>query len=200
MKNTQRATWGAVLLVALWMSSSTSALAASSVCGITIITHGFQPPGRLPIVGSDGALPDWASAMAKAIRDKVGGAIPIYRVRYDKATDRVVLQDGVINLRQAGGCVVLFDWVGVSNEFVEYPTQRVGRRFFTALFEETGGRPILAEVPIHFVGHSRGASLNSYLSHELALSRDYSVAEAVTIWESLMDNDITINSHTGSGS
>ena len=168
MKNTKRTTWGAVLLAALWIHSPSSALGASPTCGLTIITHGFQPGG--------GYLPNWVREMAEAIKTRTGANIPIYRVRYDKqsggttADDRIQLEDGAssIDITSSGGAIILVDWAAASNETIEYPTQVVADRFFNFLFGQGHNGHNLAELPIHLIGHSRGGSLNSRLAYRLA--------------------------------
>ncbi len=135
-------------------------------CGLTIITHGFQPPWPK----GDGALPVWVRKMAEAIKNRIGSPIPIYRIRYDKATDKVLIQDGPddIDITQNGGAIILLDWVGVSNEFEEYPAETVADKFFDWLFKEPHKGHNLAEIPIHFIGHSRGCSLNARMVYKLA--------------------------------
>ena len=110
------------------LSFSVTAWCAAPTCGLTIITHGFQPPAPI----GNGAFPGWVREMAQSITNRVGAAIPIYRIRYDKASDTVLLQDGAANIdiTQAGGAIVMLDWVGVANETVEYPAQNVADSFF----------------------------------------------------------------------
>lgn len=135
-------------------------------CGLTIITHGFQSPWPI----GNGALPGWVRKMAEAIQERIGSSIPIYRIRYDKATDKVLIQDGHddIDLEQNGGAIILLDWVGVSNETEDYPAQTVADKFFDWLFKEPHKGHNLAEIPIHFIGHSRGCSLNARMVYKLA--------------------------------
>src|ERR1051326_532932 len=154
----------ALLFVALAFSLSVQAAAPS--CGLTIITHGFEAP--YPI--GNGALPGWVREMAQGITNRIGASIPIYRIRYDKASDTVLLQDGAISIdiTQAGGVIILLDWVGVANETLDYPTQNVADRFFDYLFGQQHNGHYLVELPIHLIGHSRGGSLNSRLAYDLA--------------------------------
>lgn len=159
-----------IISLALVILSNPSPAAADTSSGITIITHGFEPPAPI----SNGALPGWVSEMAQVIKRRGNVYIPIYRIRYDKVTDTVLFQDDAqdgatdIDITQFGGAIILLDWVGVSNEFFEYSAQFVADRFFTYLFLQTHNGHYLAELPIHLIGHSRGASLNSRLALNLA--------------------------------
>ncbi len=154
------------LLVALVCGLSIKA--ASPSCGLTIITHGFQPNGTY--------LPPWVREMADAIKARTGANIPIYRVRYDKqsagttADDLIQLEDGAssIDMMSSGAAIILLDWAAASDETVEYPAQNVADLFFDYLFGQQHNGHYLVELPIHLIGHSRGASLNSRLAYSLA--------------------------------
>jgi len=153
--------------IAIALSVALAALGASPAqptCGLTIITHGYQNPG------GSGALPAWVREMAQEITNRIAAAIPIYRVRYDKDTDTVLLQDGAgsINVTETGGAIVLLDWVAVANETLDYPAQFVADRFFVYLFGQTHSGRYLVELPIHLIGHSRGTSLNTRIAAALA--------------------------------
>jgi len=148
------------LLVLLLMFSPMRAVFASS--GLTIITHGFQPPAPV----SNGALPNWVNEMGNAILNRIDVRLPIYRVRFDKDSKNVVLQDGKsrIDMTATGGAIVLLDWVGSSNEFLDFKTQFVADKFFDFL----RGQSAIFDLPIHLVGHSRGASVNARIAYRLA--------------------------------
>lgn len=164
-----------LLLLLAALALAVSAQCATPTCGLTIITHGFQRPG------SDGALPGWVSEMALAINARTGANLPIYRFRYDKdslfgltdylkSNDKVVSENGDVDLAVRGGAIILLDWVGVSNEWRDYSAQDVADRFYKDLFQRLHSGRELASVPIHLIGHSRGASLNSRLAYRLAQS------------------------------
>lgn len=150
------------------MALSPSTEAAAPTCGLTIITHGFESPWPI----GNGALPGWVREMARAITNRIGSAIPIYRIRYDKASDTVLIQDGVadIDITLNGGAVILLDWVGVANETVDYPSQYVADKFSTYLFGQVHSGRSLTEIPIHLIGHSRGCSLNTFIAYRLAVN------------------------------
>ena len=167
-------------LLVLASISGFAAETAKPTCGLTIITHGFQPPGKILFVGSDGALPAWVSAMANEINARTGANLPVRRFRYDKASilfglndlnrtnDKIVPENGDVDLNISGGAIILLDWVGLADETIGYRTQEVADRFFSELFERAHHGRDLASVPIHLIGHSRGASLNSRLAFRLA--------------------------------
>lgn len=167
-----------ILFVACLRSASLPTSAANPTSGLTIITHGFQGPGHI-IVGSDGELPAWVSEMAAAINARTGAGLPIYRFRFDKdsfygltdynkANDKIVPRSGDVDLSLQGGAIILLDWVGVANETLNYPTQEVADKFYAYLFERPHNGRYLASIPIHLIGHSRGASLNGRLAYRLA--------------------------------
>jgi hypothetical protein len=160
-----------VVLFFLVLTSGLALHAANPTSGVTIITHGYQSE-----LETDGSLPQWVREMADAINDQVGISMPIYRVRYDKrgtvtpADDEILLEDGATSIDISGGAIILLDWVGISNEPLIYSTEGIASRFFDYLFsttDHTGGH-FLFEVPLHFIGHSRGASLNSAMIYALA--------------------------------
>ena len=155
-----------LLLFFFALTFDLSVQAAPPTCGLTIITHGFESPWPI----GNGALPGWVRQMAQAITNRIGSAIPIYRIRYDKATDTVLIQDGAtdIDITQNGGAIVLLDWVGTANETLDYPAQNVADKFFAYLFGQVHTGHSLAEIPIHLIGHSRGCCLNARMAYNLA--------------------------------
>ena len=166
-----------IISVALaFLGAQSPALAANPSSGLTIITHGFQFSG--------GYLPNWASEMANAIKARTGADIRIYRVRYDKGQssfstddDKIQLETGdcedvtkSIDITSTGGAIILLDWAAASNsdDTLRYPAQDVADRFFGCLFDRGHNGHNLAELPIHLIGHSRGAILNTRLAYRLA--------------------------------
>jgi hypothetical protein len=155
----------------LW-SSFLSSRAAAPTCGLTIITHGFQLSGVL----SSETIPSWVTNMAQSINDRTGASLPIYKVRYNKSLflpsifDEVVLEDGAtaIDITSKGGAIVLLNWNEISNETEDYTTTDVASKFFDFIFATPQNGHFLCELPMHFIGHSRGASLNSALCYTLA--------------------------------
>jgi Divergent InlB B-repeat domain/NHL repeat len=150
-----------MLLLALAISLSVKA--ANPTCGLTIITHGFET----------GTFPGWPLQMARAITNKIGAAIPIYRVKFNfnhlTLSGYVSLEDGAttIDFTQTGGAIVLLDWSDVSWD-VPITAQNVADSFYNYLFAQTFNGHSLTEIPIHLIGHSRGCSLNARLAYVLA--------------------------------
>ena len=74
--------------------------------------------------------------MAEAITNRIGAAIPIYQIRYDKASiltktdDAVVPLISEIDITRAGGAIILLDWVGVADETFVYPAQDIADKFY----------------------------------------------------------------------
>ena len=73
-----------------------------------------------------------------------------------------------IDITQTGGAIILLDWSDVAWELPFFTAQSVGDSFFNYLFGQRHNGQVLAELPIHLIGHSRGCSLNSLLSYRLA--------------------------------
>lgn len=136
--------------------------------GLTIITHGY-------IIGQE--LPQWVRNMANEVNTRLDVSHPIYRLQYDKEglgkeDDKIYLRDGDINIdtSSTGGAIIMLDWASLSDEVLQYKTQEVADKFYEYLFENNSS-PIenkLEEIPIHLIGHSRGASLNSRIAERLA--------------------------------
>jgi len=161
------------IFLAFFLSTSLASGAVSNNSnGVTIITHGFQ-------VATTDNLPSWASEMAEAISQKSGGLVPIYYFRYQESDNAAYLvgQDDIKDLSY--GAVIVLDWSKDSgiqlggdglNIFVDVSTGVVGDAFFNALFGQpvNGKKVSLLEFPLHFIGHSRGASVNSRIIRRLA--------------------------------
>ena len=82
-------------------------------------------------------------------------------VRWDEPTS--------VNLNESGGVVLILDWADIAAAYGLWAAQDVADYFWNNLFVplHQGGRRLL-ELPIHFIGHSRGCSLNSRLVFLLA--------------------------------
>jgi CSLREA domain-containing protein len=131
--------------------------------GVTIITHGFQGPGAQTV-------PLWVNELANAILNRTSALTPIYTVRFDASTWRVTPLFGMsIDVVSNPGAIILLDWAQASNDLsADRRTEFVGDAFFEYLFGQSHNGRYLAELPIHLIGHSRGASVNSRLAFRLA--------------------------------
>jgi hypothetical protein len=174
-----------LLLLVLSVCSLVSAgHAAGSAFGLTIITHGYQPEG----FGLNGEEPPvWVFSMAEAVRENAGNDVPIYVVRYDAQMGKAVLDWEVsidttsqtyslnsatdIDIERKGGAIVLLNWVLESNNALNgLSTSQLGDEFVEFLFASAHTGHNLAEIPIHLIGHSRGASMNTRIAYDLAIN------------------------------
>jgi hypothetical protein len=134
------------------------------LAGVTIITHGF-----------DDDTTGWVSTMADAIANRAGGksAVAIYTldVGLDSNSNLAVLgfdhQSGTATTITAssGETIIKLDWSTVSDG--TYSTVQVGDVAAAWLMATPDGLPSLDELPIHLIGHSRGASLNTEIAKDL---------------------------------
>lgn len=140
--------------------------------GVTIITHGFE--------WVEG-FPDWIGGMGEAVAERVprrssSDNVTWVHLTVYKDANQVISFDSVVDepaISYNGEVIVLIDWsdlagLDVIGDFV-VDTQELAA--FLAPYLRTapwlpGGKP-LAELPIHLIGHSRGASLVSELARLL---------------------------------
>jgi hypothetical protein len=125
------------------------------LAGVTILTHGYQ-----------GNITGWISSAADAIIDdrlRGDAASYILRVGTNSAGDlrvRSFTQESgrPISRTASGEMVVKLDWTDVDDG--SFSTAEVGRVVADYLMAKPALLPApLASVPIHLIGHSRGASL-----------------------------------------
>lgn len=143
------------------------------LAGVTLVTHGFQQTGTFPA---------WVDSMTLAIEARAGVAGS--DTRNLRITVNEDLSEVVSDLRGTGGfwqsrsaeAVVSLDWADASNNNV-FPfvgplvhTNDVGVRGADALLKthpNLGVTGMLAELPIHLIGHSRGAGVVAELARRL---------------------------------
>ena len=145
------------IVIFLTLALTLAVQAANPTCGLTIITHGFEDPSIFH--GGSDPFPQWVRTMATAITNRIGAAIPIYRVWFDPITSQVFPLDGAteIDITQAGGAIIMLDWSDLSY-ITTIPAQSFADSFFSYLFGQLHNGHNLAEIPIHLIGHSRGCS------------------------------------------
>ena len=114
--------------------------------GITIINHGAQFFGSNPF--------GWMTEMAEAIRVRAGSAKIL---QYNKATG---LFDILPGYDTVGETILIYDWVSESDNFAEGFSESAADALFAALLmgEQRGDFTLQN---FHFIGHSRGCSVNS---------------------------------------
>jgi hypothetical protein len=133
------------------------------LAGVTILTHGYR-----------GNITGWISSAADAIIDeRLGGDATSYilRVGTNSSGDlrvRSFKQESGRPIAQtaSGEMVVKLDWTDVDDG--EFSTGEVGRVVADYLMAKPALLPApLASVPIHLIGHSRGASLVTAIAQRL---------------------------------
>ncbi len=158
-------------------------LLSGSGAGVTVITHGFQTS-----VG----IPDWEISMAQAILDRADGPLTGRNVgslfTHDPMTGRWNAVPTSIwdNSNAASDHVVLlYDWSAESNFFENGWLDAAADHLFASLlqsndnlsgdFNDTSFRDLACNDPlactelnVHFIGHSRGAVLNSQVTSRFA--------------------------------
>lgn len=121
---------------------------SSTVYGTTIITHGFKfpPYSEYP--------PDWTIEMAEAIRERADGGKVL---KYDKSSGRFMSFD---EYNTDGEVILVFDWGTESNNFSHGYSEAAGDALFAALIQGELFEQFDLD-NLHFIGHSRGCSVNS---------------------------------------
>jgi len=114
--------------------------------GITIITHGF--------IASGGRIErsDWMFKMGKSIVDKYGGKVHFYQ----RNTGLFQLEYTSTSTSGKGEMVLIFDWSEESNFDGSGFSEAAGDALFAALM-----RSKFPLKNLHFIGHSRGAVVNT---------------------------------------
>src|ERR1035438_7672576 len=135
--------------------------------GVTVITHGF-----------DGNVTDWVIPMGDKIPQYhgfPGSNSTSYEISITKNGSAYAISetflDGVSPLTSdSGDIVIALDWSSLSGLFGPstsiIATNAALALLSTTLIPELGGRP-LASMPLHLVGHSRGASVMAELARIL---------------------------------
>ncbi len=144
-------------------TTSSTTFVQSPPFGLTIITHGYQS-------GTDEG--GWVNEMARAIASKFGGItkIPIYTMKiYEDFTASMTPDEDVppgLDFRTAGGAIIKVDWSDLDGGeplgCIDWiPTGKVADAIFKNISDSW------YRVPIHLIGHSRGASVNTRLAYDL---------------------------------
>jgi hypothetical protein len=145
------------------------------LAGVTLITHGFQ---------SDGVMPQWVARMAEGVDRRIepGAAVPWtdasrFRLRVTASNSTTATVESFtrtagpsVQLSKTGEAVIELDWA-VASGLTGPSTAIVAQAVLGALQSPDAGlgfgsRGILG-LPIHLIGHSRGASLVADLARQL---------------------------------
>ena len=140
--------------------------------GVTVVTHGWLPPSDL--IGLQN-YPDWVDAMGQAIANRIGqSGVAQYHVEIgdvgNGVQNTIAPKTGseTFDAASTGETVVTVDWSDLSAG--EFPTQSFAQGLANTLlatYPMIGISAPLATVPIHLIGHSRGASLMGALAEDL---------------------------------
>jgi len=129
--------------------------------GVTIITHGWQALG-----GEGSEAPGWTVEMGEAILARSGGgSLFIHDPGSD--TDPWVVPEDFENTNAVDNEIVLvFNWAWESNDFENGWLEAAADSLFAAILDwpselQFESASEFLRRPLHFIGHSRGAVLNS---------------------------------------
>jgi len=126
--------------------------------GVTVITHGFQFLG-------DQSIPLWAERMAVAISERSkaqgrGGAA-IFEYDPDTQSFDVFSSNVPTEPGSEGEIILIFNWSQESDDPGGGFAEAAGEALFVALMRgaslPSGSRLPLGQLPLHFIGHRRGA-------------------------------------------
>lgn len=141
------------------------------LCGVTLITHGYQP------LSSE--RPAWVTQMASAVAARAGDGVSIYNLRIARegGTARVTSFNLVFGpgpsspSSRNAETVVMLDWSDASGLlFSSFSTATIAglvKPYLTSTVPSAGISTPLASGPIHLIGHSRGGSLVAALANDL---------------------------------
>ncbi|MCA9258673.1 MAG: hypothetical protein KDA61_05720 [Planctomycetales bacterium] len=164
--------------------------------GVTVVTHGFQ---------ADGAFADWVVAMGQAILDRADGELT------DRSTGTLLKHDpssgqwqplpGEVwnnSYRMDEPVVLLYDWADESNDLDDGWLEAGADALFASLVAENNYLPgdlaatsfleaalhaggDVGTLDLHFIGHSRGAVLNSRTVARFDAAFDLTIAQVTTL-------------------
>jgi Ca2+-binding RTX toxin-like protein len=132
------------------------------LAGVTLLTH-----------GQNGNITGWIAAASDAIADRLGGAqnatvatMTVEEVSGDLAVTRYDRDSGYVDYRNNSQAelIIKLDWSSVSDG--SYSTGDVAQVVAEYMLAKrtASALPPLVELPLHLMGHSRGASLVVELS------------------------------------
>jgi hypothetical protein len=131
------------------------------LAGVTILIH-----------GNEGNITGWVDYAADEIAKRVPGNQSKYIMKVDKVDDdklgvtAFTLYDGPeLSANDSGEVIIKLDWTAVDSG--KFSTNEVGGAVSDYLLKRHGSVRALAELPIHLIGHSRGASMVCAISRDL---------------------------------
>ena len=140
-----------------------------SAGGVTLITHGFN-----------GNVLDWINPMAQRIPEYpelAGTTVSHYKIEITAGGGGMLdasaswISGPMPDQTDSGEILISLDWSSLAKLFFGASSTEVGEAAAAALLDaglipEMNGRP-LAELPLHLIGHSRGASVVTEMAREL---------------------------------
>jgi len=154
----------------------TAARPAEGVYGpVTLLSHGFQfwPTSLTGFLDGNLEQPEEIENLARLIARSSGGATIL---SYDKATgdwvDRISGKRNLDALEPGKPVILLSDWVKEADISDEGFSEAAADSIFASLMAldiATGGD--LLKSPLHFIGHNRGAVVNSEMIQRLGIYR-----------------------------
>ncbi len=133
------------------------------LAGVTMLIHGYE-----------GNIDGWVEKASEDIQDRAGGtgASSIYVMKVRQSGDSVAVtdffpDDGQSNFKSTSRAelIIKLDWEPVSGG--AFSTGDIADAVGSYFLSSHGSIPALVELPLHFIGHSRGASLGVALAKTL---------------------------------
>lgn len=133
------------------------------LAGVTVLMHGYN-----------GNINGWVATAAEDIASRAGGAehASIYTMTVSSSGGSPAVTGFSANSGQAdfrttrsAELIIKLDWSSVSGG--AFSTGRVAEAVSSYLLTAHGQVPALSQLPLHFIGHSRGASLAVAIAEDL---------------------------------
>lgn len=131
------------------------------LAGVTILMHGHQ-----------GSINGWVTAAADAIASRIGSSqTSQFVMKVAKSGGKLAVTSFVqskgpaMSKSSTGEAIIKLDWTAVDDG--SYSTDEVGNVVSGFLMRPNSLTPPLVELPLHLIGHSRGASLAVAISEDL---------------------------------
>ncbi len=170
-----------------WKGTSVAlTLCVASQSGVTIITHGWQG-----FSGESAQLPEWVASMATGIAGRQpGGSIYFHDRTFANGESWSDTPRGIDNWTWINSndpneeIVLVYDWVWESDDFEGGQwLEAAADNLFAGFLNPPPG---LASVnilskPIHFIGHSRGAVLNSEVVRRIGYYFDVNIDQVTSL-------------------
>ncbi|MFP4663484.1 MAG: LamG-like jellyroll fold domain-containing protein, partial [Bacteroidales bacterium] len=143
------------VLLSMFALSSYSQIFEKQGAGVTIIVHGWNP---------DDSQPAWMQIMADSIIARSGGLGHVANITVTGTQGNLTstCSDWDFDLvnQDHAEIVLLINWTDVANHInTGVSVQEVAASVAPKLYIGQNGEPALSELPIHLIGHSRGAGM-----------------------------------------